>query len=85
MKEIRKHSPRAQTTLGVSFGPFLIVLAFHIPPYHIVCRLQAKSAIKYRLASEIQRKEEKHTPRAQTMPLASFGPFLIAITSLPIM
>ena len=64
---------------GALFGPFLIVLAFHSLPYHIVGRLQAKSAIKYRLASKIQRKEEKHTPRE-----ASFGPFLIAITSLPI-
>ena len=85
MKEIRKHSPRAQTMPGMLFGPFLIILAFHSLPYHIVCRLQAKSAIKYRLASKIQRKEEKHTPRAQMMPLASFGPFLVAIASLPIM
>ena len=50
MKEIRKHSPRAQMMCLASFGPFLIIIALHIPPCRVVCRLQATSAIKHVLS-----------------------------------
>ena len=57
----RKSSLRAQMTHLPLFGPFLLVTAFHLSPYHILCKIQPIYAIKKWLVSKIMKKLKKLT------------------------
>ena len=74
-RKVKKYSPRAQTTRLASFGPVFTISAHPVAYFVIKSYRYSKNLVA--IKRKKQRKHKKHSPEAQTMCLASFGPFFI--------